>query len=85
MYLEIFNEDQNVCEIIEIQAELQNIEQINCTLDREKVVLDFEKFYLEGKKVEKGFTILERRENVICKIGHVTFIYLFDKPPIFRN
>lgn len=85
MYFEIKCEDTFQCEIIELQGELQNIECIDVKFDSKNVVLDFDKFYLQGKRLDKSFIVLERVDLQIKKIGDVKYIYLFDKPPVFKN
>lgn len=75
-------------EIIELQGEVENIELISCELDREKVELHFDAFFLQGSLKEEKYTLIERVDTehgpVFRKVLVNSHVYLFNKPPRYK-
>lgn len=75
-------------DIIILQGEVENIELINCELDKERVELHFESFFLNGQIKRETYTVIEREETskgyVFKKLPVVSSVYVFDKPPRYK-
>ncbi|KAM0687286.1 hypothetical protein COBT_001478 [Conglomerata obtusa] len=78
------HEDHQELEIIELQAEIENIEMMQFEFDKEKIELIFENFILKGKKLECELIIFESCDDLIINRGFIGHYYLFDKCPRFK-
>ena len=81
-------EEGDDMDIIELQGDLENIELIDCKLDRDKVELHFENFFLQGCIKDETYTLLERTYTggryVFRKFPAKRKVFFFNKPPRYK-
>jgi len=88
MILSIGDPGEERAEIIELQGELENIELMRCELDREKIELHFDAFFLQGSLKEEKYTLIERIDTedgpVFRKVLVRNHVYFFNRPPRYK-
>jgi hypothetical protein len=88
MIINIGSSGDEEFEIIELQGELENIELINCELDRERIELHFDTFFLQGILKEEKYTLIEKIDTeqgaVLRKVHVADTVYFFNKPPRYK-
>lgn len=68
-------------QIYEFQGNFENIQLFDGEFDSLRLIMKFPNFYLQGKKIEKKFTIYEKIRNEIVEVGKFSEVILFDLPP----
>lgn len=71
-------------EIFEFQGEFENMDLFDGQFDKEKLQMRFKGFTLQGKKVKKDFTIVEKVESSFIRRKVVQEVILFNQPPKFN-
>ncbi|KAI5169416.1 hypothetical protein PAEPH01_0691 [Pancytospora epiphaga] len=71
--------------IFEFQGEFENVELFNGVFDPATLIMRFDEFYLQGKKVHRKMTLVKKDRTVeggaLRVIDHLYDIILFDTPP----
>lgn len=72
-------------QIFEFQGHFENIELFNGSFDEASLQMMFDGFFLQGKRIKKPFTVIERRrestETQLVTVCQSQEVILFDTPP----
>lgn len=71
-------------DIFEFQGEFDHLELFNGVYDNEKLQMVFKGFTLQGKKVKKEYTVIEKDDNTFYQRIILQEIIVFDQPPKFN-
>lgn len=71
--------------VFEFQGDFENIELYNGVFNKVLMQMKFTGFFLQGKIIQKDFTVFEIIEEKVKMIGQVKEVILFDKPPRYNT
>ncbi|KAL6121226.1 hypothetical protein NUSPORA_01888 [Nucleospora cyclopteri] len=78
-----FSQDCKNMKILEFSGEFENEQLFNGIFDEPSLKITFDNFYLQGRIIEKEFTVI-RKEGKECKIiSYIKEVVIFDEPPRF--
>lgn len=78
----IYN-NQNDLILFEFMGEFENDDMFNGVYNKDTLQLVFSNFYLQGKKAQKQFIILEKIDNKIIILKQIKEVILFNTEPRF--
>ncbi|KAH9410820.1 hypothetical protein HK407_10g15860 [Ordospora pajunii] len=87
--MEIVTEEESDIEVLELQGDVENMDTFDGCFNKDLVQLEFPTFILQGRKVHKELSILQRdivnSTPCIKLVRKLKTVYLFDKPPRYRR
>lgn len=88
MVINVAGDGEGSLDIIVLQGEVEGIKLIDCELDKEKVELHFENFFLQGQVKKEVYTVVEREETgngySFKRYPVVNQVYFFNRPPKYK-
>ena len=81
--IEVIHNHQNNLILFEFMGEFENDDMFNGIYNKDTLQLVFSNFYLQGKKIQKQFIILEKIDNKIIVLQQVKEVILFNTEPRF--
>ena len=86
--IDVAEEQGGECDVIMLQGDVENLDLISCTFDREAIQLHFENFFLQGHVEEEAHTLIERTGSEGCyvfrRLPVVRRVYRFSAPPRYK-
>ncbi|KAM0672654.1 hypothetical protein CWI42_100310 [Ordospora colligata] len=87
--MQILTDEESDIEVLELQGDVENMDAFDGHFNKDLVQLEFPTFILQGRKIHKELSILQRDvvNSIPCikLVRKLKTVYLFDKPPRYRR